>query len=135
MGKRQGDRALWARRLGLVAPRSKYGAKRTIVDGIWFDSGKEARRYSELRLLEKAGAIQMLETQPQFPIDVLELWRPLEYARVVRCGVFTADFRYVDASTGEIVIEDTKSLPTKTTAYRLRKRLVEAIHGVTVNEV
>jgi hypothetical protein len=134
MGKRQGDRALWSRRFGLVAPRSKYGAKRTIVDGIWFDSGTEARRYGELRLLEYAGAISNLETQPEFPIDVVELWRPYTAARVVRCGVFTADFRYVDMATGEVVIEDTKSDPTKTTAYRLRKRLVEAIHGVTVKE-
>jgi Protein of unknown function (DUF1064) len=134
MGKRQGERALWARRLGLVAPRSKYGAKRTIVDGIWFDSGKEARRYGELKLLENAGKISNLETQPAFPIDVVALWRPRQ-TRIIRCGFFTADFRYVDLATGEVVIEDTKSLPTKTTAYRLRKRLVEAIHGVTVNEV
>jgi len=125
--------------VGLVAPRSKYGAKPTTVDGIRFDSTKEARRYGELRLLEKVGAIRNLETQPQYPIDVVELWRAAygrgQFGAVVRCGVFTADFRYVDTQTGEVVIEDTKSAPTKTTAYRLRKRLVEAIHGVTISEV
>jgi hypothetical protein len=55
--------------------------------------------------------------------------------RLVHCGMFTADFRYVDSGTGEVVVEDTKSGPTKTEAYRLRKRLVEAIHGVRITEV
>lgn len=139
------DRSSWSRyfeKLGIVVPRAnKYGAKPTNVDGIRFDSTKEARRYGELRLLERAGAIRDLETQPRFPIDVVELWRqdPEEGVNlqgpVVRCGHFTADFRYVDVETGLVVIEDTKSGPTKTTAYRLRKRLVEAIHGIKICEV
>ena len=87
-----------------------------------------------MRLLEKAGLIRNLETQPRFPIDVVELFRP-GAKRLVHCGYFTADFRYVETSTGEVVVEDTKSGPTKTTAYRLRKRLVEAIHGVKISEV
>jgi hypothetical protein len=47
--------------------------------------------------------------------------------------MYTADFRYVDAS-GAVVVEDVKSGPTKTTAYRLRKRLVETIYGITITE-
>jgi len=139
------DRAAWTQHLRirgeLVAPKSKYGAKPMVVGGIRFDSTKEARRYSELRLLEKAGQIRDLETQPRFPIDVVQLWQDGRWAwsgpdrEIIQCGVFTADFRYVETATGQVVIEDVKSGPTKTTAYRLRKRLVEAIHGVTISEV
>jgi len=143
------DRAAWTRHLRihgeLVAPKSKYGAKPMVVGGIRFDSTKEARRYSELRLLEKAGQIRDLETQPQFNIDVIQLWEgkdghwkwaaPGPDRYLIHVGVFTADFRYFDVQLGQVVIEDVKSGPTKTTAYRLRKRLVEAIHGVTISEV
>ena len=48
----------------------KYNAKRTVVDGITFDSRKEARRYGELKLLEKAGEIIYLKTHPSFPIVI-----------------------------------------------------------------
>jgi hypothetical protein len=143
------ERAAWTQHLRilgdkLAAPKSKYGAKPMVVGGIRFDSTKEARRYSELRLLEKAGQITDLETQPKFPIDVVQLWQAGRWTwrtsqdeppPLIQCGVFTADFRYVETATGQVVIEDVKSGPTKTTAYRLRKRLVEAIHGVTISEV
>lgn len=116
-----------------VGPRNKYGAIPTIVHGIRFDSTKESRRYLELRLLERARVIRDLEMQPRYPIDVVAL--ATRRGELVNCGQFTADFRYVEVATGAVVVEDTKSGPTKTTAYRLRKRLVEAIHGVTIREV
>lgn len=137
-----GDRAAWARYVGVTAERSKYGAVATEVGGIRFDSAKEAKRYGELRLLEKAGVITELEVHPKFPIDVVALYRDGRWTwrkgsdppEVIWCGVYTADFRYRDGA-GKVVIEDVKSWPTRTTAYRLRKRLVEAIHGVTITEV
>ena len=46
--------------------RSKYGARKTIVDGITFDSKKEANRYRELKLLEDAGEIEKLKMQVAF---------------------------------------------------------------------
>lgn len=51
--------------------RHKYRAVATWVDGIKFPSKAEARRYQQLRLLEKAGEIGHLEIQPVFPIEVL----------------------------------------------------------------
>jgi hypothetical protein len=133
------DRAAWTRALGgdEAAPlrANKYHAQVCTVDGIRFDSRKEARRYERLKLLQAAGEITALELQPEFSITVRELWRDIDDVRYVDCGRFRADFRYVEPRTGEVVIEDTKSGPTKTTAYRLRKRLVEAIHGVTIREV
>lgn len=140
------ERAAWTRHVAgaLVAPRSKYGAHPQVIDGIRFDSTKEASRYRELRILEHAGQIRDLEIHPRFPIDVVTLWREgrwtwattrTEAPAIVPCGVYTADFRYHDVTTGAVVVEDVKSGPTKTTAYRLRKRLVEAIHGIQITEV
>ena len=132
------DRAAWTRAYGgddQVAPlrANKYHAQCRTVDGIRFDSKHEARRYEYLKLLAVAGEISALEIQPEFVITVVELWR--DDGRRVDCGRYRADFRYIDMQTGEVVVEDTKSGPTKTTAYRLRKRLVQAIYGVTIREV
>lgn len=104
----------------MEAVRSKYGAKRTEVDGILFASQREARRYSELRILERAGEIRDLELQPVYPITA--------NGRTV--AKYVADFRY--QTNGGTVIEDVKGM--KTPVYRLKKKLVEAIHGVRITE-
>ena len=129
-------------RLGAAAVRipdvtrtSKYHARAVAVDGILFDSTKEATRYQELKLLRDASAIVELVLQPRFPIQVVELYRGGPPWVITHCGMYTADFQYVDTATGEIVVEDVKSDATKLTAYRLRKRLVEAIHGISIREV
>jgi hypothetical protein len=54
----------------LRARRNKYGATKTTIDGITFDSKKEAQRYCELRLLQKAGEITHLELQPAFRLAI-----------------------------------------------------------------
>ena len=110
--------------------RNKFGAKRTAVGEHVFDSKHEARYYQELLLLEKAGLVLDVELQPEFPIEVIS-----PTGEVVRIGRMRADFRFFDVEAGRVRIVDTKSGPTKTTAYRLRKRLVEALHAVTIEEV
>lgn len=112
--------------------RLKFGNKKTLVDGIVFDSGHEADRYVELKILRDAGQIRELELQPQFGI----------FACVLTTGVgievasFKADFRYFDVKRDRVVVEDAKSDGTKgETAYRLRKKLVEACHGIEIEEV
>lgn len=122
-------------RESLPTSRNKYGAKRTVVDNITFDSKKESARYQELKLMQMAGQIADLELQPEFPLHVMELWRSGIEIQVTTVGVFTPDFRYLDTRSGEIVIEDVKSDFTKNTAYKLRKKLAEAIHGVTITEL
>jgi len=121
-----------------VRPSSKYRAVAVTVDGIRFDSKREATRYRQLRLLEAAGEITAIEVQPRFPLNVVELFRITTAAApmpIVTCGHYTADFRYIVRASGEVVIEDVKSGPTKTTSYRLRKRIVEAVHGISISEV
>jgi len=123
---------------GLLSRRdpapNKYHAMPVHVDGVRFASKKEAARFLELQLWQKAGQIAELACQPVFPIHVMELWRPGPIA-ITTIGRFTADFSYLNLTTGEYVVEDVKSTATKTTAYRIRKRLVEAIHGLTITEV
>jgi hypothetical protein len=139
------DRDAWttyATREGLIredpAPgplANKYHALPVHVDGIRLASKKEAARYLELRLREKAGLIAELELHPVFPLHILELWRSGLPVTITTVGKYTADFRYCDLQTGEIVVEDTKAEATRTEAYRLRKKLAEAIHGITITEV
>ena len=109
---------------------SKYRAIPTQLDGIRFDSRKEARRYAELTLLEKAGEIHSLKRQPVFPlVTVCE-----NSGEIHQVGIYKADFSYQD-STG-CVVEDVKSPATRKTAvYRLKKRIVEAAYGIAIREV
>ena len=103
---------------------SKYGARRTEVDGIVFDSKRESQRYSELRLMEAAGQISGLETKT--PGCVFQL-----VVNGVKIGRFTADFRYTE--NGETVIEDSKS-GVASRDYILRKKLMLACHGIAIRE-
>ncbi len=112
--------------------RAKFGNKKTLCDGILFDSGDEADRYSELVLLLKSGEIRDLELQPQYGIFACELTT----GRGIQVASFKADFRYFDIKAARQRIEDVKSDATKgETAYRLRKKLVECCHGIVIEEI
>ena len=101
---------------------SKYHAVKTEVDGYVFASKAEANRYSQLKLMEMAGEISYLELQPKFPIVV----------NGVKICTYIADFRYLYCGTNQI-IEDVKGM--KTPVYKLKKRLVEALYGITITEI
>lgn len=105
--------------------RNKFNAKATWVDGIRFHSRKEARRYVTLKALEAAGEISDLKRQVEYRIAV----------NGVHVTTYVADATYVDKD-GRFVVEDTKSTPTKKlSAYRIKKALMLAIHGVEIHEV
>jgi hypothetical protein len=112
---------------------NKYGARAVRVDGILFDSSREAARYYELKILLAAGEITDLEIHPGFPLIVARLHADPPVFTTV--GMFHADFRYRRRSSGNVVVEDVKSGPTKTEAYKLRKRIVEEVHGVVITEI
>ena len=103
---------------------SKYKAKRTEIDGIKFASKKEAARYQELKLLEKAGEIKELELQPKFPM-------------VINCAkicTYIADFKYYDNKLKDYVVEDVKGMRLQT--YLLKKKLLLALYpGIIFREV
>jgi hypothetical protein len=115
---------------------NKFHAVPISVDGVRFSSKREAARFLELRLMEKSGLIADLELQPTFPIHVMRLAYSECPIRVITVGVYRADFQYVNLESGEIVVEDVKGAATAALeAYRLRKKLVEAIHGVVITEI
>jgi len=133
------------RRLGLTAadlgvdesgysntPHAKYHATRTTVDGIRFDSKKEADRYAVLRLLVRAGEIRNLECQAPYPIYVPIFSAEGEVIGLHIVSAYLADFRY-RTRRGALVIEDAKGFRTR--MYRLKKKAVEAQYGITITEV
>lgn len=107
--------------------KGKYGAKRVVVDGIAFQSKREASRYRQLLLLVRAGEIDDLRLQVPFAITVVNL----ETGEIRVVSKYLADFVY--RRQGVQVIEDVKGMKTET--YKLKKKLVEAIHGVRITEV
>jgi hypothetical protein len=110
----------------------KYRAVPTVVDGIRFASKKEAARYGELKLLEKAGEVKELTLQPRFPLFSPGRGNGGPYARVHICD-YVADFRYREGPSGLLVIEDVKGV--KTAVYRLKKKWFEAQYGIEILEV
>lgn len=89
-----------------MRPRSKYRAVATIVDGIRFASKAEARRWSQLRLLERAGEISDLVTQPKYQLTRAKL-------------PYKADFQYSEC--GKVYAEDVKGVVTE--RFSIIKRL------------
>jgi hypothetical protein len=112
--------------------RSKYAAVPTTIDGVRFSSKKEAARYLELKMLQKAGEIKGLELQPKFPLYVGKVGERIERADKPVCS-YIADFRYREGPTGILRIEDVKGM--KTPVYRLKKKMVEAQYGIEIREV
>ena len=115
---------------------NKFGAVPTTVDAIWFASKKESRRYLDLKLMEKAGLIRDLTCQPKFSIHVVPQTAWGDHAVVpVRVATYIADFSYFNVETHSVVVEDVKSQATRTALYRLKKKLIEVEHDITIIEV
>ena len=102
--------------------KSKYGAVKTEVDGIMFDSKREASRYQELRLLEQAG-----DSQPP-PAGALYTLSKNEHGRALK---YIADFVYND-DTGALVVEDAKGHSTD--VYKIKRRLMAELKGIEIKE-
>ena len=108
---------------------SKFGNKKTLVDGVWFDSKKEANRYQDLLLLQKAKVIRNLVLQQVFELvpSVVLNGRKRPPVR------YKADFTYFDDTKGgAFVVEDTKGFRTE--GYKLKRHMMKAIHGIEVLE-
>ena len=106
---------------------NKYGNRKT--DG--FDSAKEAKRYADLQLLERAGEITQLERQVRFQLI------PAQYRAgkcVERAVFYTCDAQYRDKH-GALVVEDVKSPASKTQAYVIRRKLMLHVHNIVIREI
>ena len=102
-------------------PKSKYRNQKTVVDGITFDSKREAARWQALQLMQKAGEITDLERQVRYPIRV--------NGTEVCCYISDATYR----REGKLVVEDAKGHRTRD--YILKRKLMKAALGIDVIEV
>lgn len=109
----------------LTKTTSKYHNQKVVVDGIKFDSKKEAKRYQELRLLRRTGEINNLRLQaPYVLIDKSKYGRAIKYI---------ADFVYYDNGLKKEIVEDTKGY--RTDVYKLKKRLMAERYGIEIKEL
>ena len=107
----------------------KYNNKKTEIDGIVFDSRKEAARWHELRLMERAGMISDLQRQVVFSlIPTLKDDKGRVLERAVK---YIADFAYIQ--DGVAVVEDVKGLRTR--EYVLKRKMMLYFHGIRIKEI
>ena len=110
--------------------RSKYGANKTVMYGIEFDSKKEATRYGELLILQKAGQITDLKRQVKYELI------PAQYIDgkcVERACNYVADFVYYEMPYMNVVVEDTKGF--RTPEYIIKRKLMLQKHGLRIKEI
>ena len=118
---------------------SKYHSKKTVVDGMVFDSKKEARRFNVLKALEEVGEISDLQRQVEFLLlpeqreaDTVGARGGIHKGKLIERKVtYTADFTYW--KNGEYVVEDAKGV--RTTEYVLKRKMMFYIHGIRIKEV
>ena len=107
---------------------SKYHSKKITINGITYDSRKEANRHQEVLLLQRAGRISNLETQVKY--ELLPSQR-IDGKVVERSVTYIADFVY--EQDGKTVVEDTKGFKTKD--YILKRKLMLYFRGIRIREV
>lgn len=117
----------------------KYHNRKATINGITFDSKKEAHRYQELKLLEKAGEISGLQLQvkyvlipAQYEPDTVGNRGGIKKGKLIEreCS-YIADFVYQE--NRETVVEDTKGMRTKD--YIIKRKLMLWVHGIRIREV
>ena len=99
---------------------NKYRNKKVIVDRKEFDSKKEAIRYKELKLLERAGEISNLELQPRFLLQ--DSFR--KNGKTFRRIEYIADFKYIE--NGKTIVEDVKGIQTD--VFKLKHKIFEKVY-------
>lgn len=102
---------------------SKYHNVPTVVGNIRFDSKREANWYLGLLAMEQKGEVATIILQPRYPIIV----------NGIRVADYHADFAFTETETGRIRVVDVKGFRTR--MYRLKKKLVEALYSVVIEEV
>lgn len=119
---------------------NKYKSRKTSVNGVNFDSRKEADRYIELNLLSRSGAITSLKRQVKFELipaqyepDIISPRGKVKKGKLIERAVsYIADFVYTDEN-GKTVVEDTKGFRTKD--YIIKRKLLLYMHGIRIKEI
>lgn len=103
---------------------SKYHNRKVTVDGLTFDSVKEASRYQELKMLERAGEITALVRQVKIEL--------IPKTKLYRACYYIPDFTYFDKRVQKTIYEDVKGMKTK--EYLLKRKLLYWRHGIEILE-
>ena len=98
--------------------QNKYGNKKTVIDGIKFDSKKEGERFLQLKKLLDAGIIGDITVHPEFLLQEKFTDSSGKKHREIK---YEADFKYFDKKIGKIIVEDVKGMRTQ--IYKLKKKL------------
>lgn len=120
-----------AKAAALEEKRSKYGNRKTEVNGIKFDSKKEAERFQQLLWLQADDAIHDLKLQEEFTLAGAYTTPKGIRVRAIR---YRCDFSYILPS-GEKVVEDVKSKATKTRVYEIKRKLLRERYGIEIREI
>lgn len=118
---------------------NKYHAKKIELDGLKFDSKKEAKRYRELLLLERAGKIKDLQMQVKY--ELIPSQRDMSGRVIERAVIYVADFVYTDISTPvhRQIVEDVKGYRAANSAayakYVIKRKLLLYNFGLRITEV
>ena len=124
--------------------RSKYGASKTVVNGQKFDSQKEADRYLELKMLERAGIISNLKRQVHFQLtpvqrepDTIGPRGGVKKGKVILDkSEYIADFVYIDNETERLVVEDVKGYRGGEAyrTFKLKQKFLYQTRGILIHE-
>lgn len=106
----------------------KYRNQKILIDDMKFDSKKEAKRFCELKLMEKANIISDLQRQVKF---ILIPKQKKDGKVIERECSYIADFVYME--NGETIVEDTKGFKTKD--YIIKRKLMLSVYGIRIKEV
>lgn len=98
---------------------NKYSNQKVVIDNIKFDSKKEANRYLELKIIEKAGEISNLQLQKSFLL--------IDKQKDERAVTYKADFVYYNDKKQRWIAEDVKGYKTK--EYIIKRKLFKSIYG------
>ena len=101
--------------------RNKYGAKRTVIDGVLFDSKAEATYYTALKMREKAGEVSAVELQRPFSL--------LGPKGELIC-TYKADFCFWDHKADRFRVVDVKGV--ETSVFKLKRKMMKVLLGIEV---
>ena len=102
---------------------NKYNARKTVVDGIKFDSKMESQMYQQLKVLEKAGVIKNLKLQPEITLQPAFEDYTGKKTRAIK---YRADFSFYDNDLDRFRVVDCKGY--KTAVYKLKKKMFDYVH-------
>ena len=105
---------------------NKYRNKEVTVDGLRFQSVKEASRWQELKMLERAGEIVGLVRQQKIEL--------IPKTKLYRACYYIPDFIYFDKRENKTIYEDVKGGNFRTKEYLLKRKLLYWRHGIEIKE-